>query len=184
MAASPPSYNNPSFPFGEYTAEARLTDPKRAEWLTLLREFPEKLEASVAGLSPTQLATCYRRWTVTQIVHHLADAQLNWLLRFKQGLTTQRPTIIPFEESAWVELADSLAADIQPSLAIIRGVSGRWCELCQYMPPEDFGRVIYHPERDAELTLDQALSMATWHCYHHLGQIQWLQQNGFHPPAG
>jgi hypothetical protein len=72
-----------------------------------------------------------------------------------------------------------LSADIEPSLAIIRGVCGRWCELCRYMPPEDFGRLIFHPEKNAELTLDQALSMATWHGYHHLGQLQWLRQHVF-----
>jgi len=181
--ATPTTFANPDYPFGAFVAESKLTPQRRAEWLEMMLGYPKKLEATLSILSPSQLAVCYRRWTVTQIVHHLADAQLNWFMRFKQALTTLRPTIIPFEESVWSQLADSLSADYHPSLDIISGINRRWYDLCQYMPEEDYSRVMYHPERQAELSLDLALSMSTWHCHHHLAQIQWLQQNVFQTTA-
>jgi hypothetical protein len=177
--ATPITYSNPDYPFGVFAAEPKLSTQRRSELLEMLRAYPKKLDAVLIGLSPSQLAVCYRRWSVTQIVHHLADAQLNWFMRFKQALTMLRPTIIPFDETLWAQLADSLAADYRPSLAIISGINGRWYELCQYLPEEDYSRVMYHPERQEEISLDLALSMSTWHCHHHLAQIQWLQQNVF-----
>jgi len=173
------AYSNPDYPFGIFTAEPKLSPERRSEWLAMLRSYPKKLETALSDLSPSQLAVCYRRWSVTQIVHHLADAQLNWFARFKQALTMLRPTIIPFDETVWSQLADSLAADFRPSLQIISGINSRWYELCQYLPDEDYSRVMYHPERQEEISLDLALSMSTWHCYHHLAQIQWMQQNVF-----
>jgi uncharacterized damage-inducible protein DinB len=171
------TFENPDFPYGEYQVEGNLSAARRREWLQLLRELPDQLESAVADLTPAQLATCYRRWTITQIVHHLADAQLNWFLRFKQAMTLLRPTIMPFDEDVWTELADAHSADIRPSLQIIRGINARWYELCQYMPDEDFARVMHHPQRPQDVSLDQALALSTWHTYHHLSQIQWLRKN-------
>ncbi len=173
----PSTFSNPDFPFGPPPTDTKLSAERRTEYMAMLKSFPTKLEETLGDLTPTQLATCYRRWTVTQIVHHLADAQMNWFMRFKQALTTLRPTIIPFEQDVWSELADSLAADIKPSLDVIRGIHARWYELCQYMPEEDFSRTLYHPERVEEQSLDQALSLSIWHCHHHLAQIKWMREN-------
>ncbi|MBL8888625.1 MAG: putative metal-dependent hydrolase [Planctomycetaceae bacterium] len=172
-------YSNPDFPFGAFTREPKLTPERRTEWREMLKVYPKKLSLAIADLEPGQLAMCYRRWTVTQIVHHVADAQLNWFMRFKQALTTLRPTIIPFDETIWSQLADSLAADCRPSLDIIAGINQRWYELCLYMPDEDYSRVMFHPERQEDISLDLALAMSTWHGYHHLAQIQWLKQTAF-----
>ena len=52
----------------------------RQLFLTHLAEAPSKLRTAAAGLSDSQLDTRYRPggWTVRQVVHHLADAQVNW----------------------------------------------------------------------------------------------------------
>ncbi len=173
------SFANPEFPFGEYQKEARLSDQRRAELLGQLKAFSAKLEAAIADLSPLQKEQTYRKWTVIQIVNHLADAQMNWFLRFKQALTTLRPTVVPYDQADWAELADAFLPDLNASLAIIRGVNARWFELASYMPGEDFARVMVHPEHGEELTLDHALSLSTWHGYHHLAQVEWLQANIF-----
>lgn len=175
----PASFQNPDFPFGEFQAEPRMSESRRMEWLVRMREFPVRLEADLSDLTAAELSTCYRRWTVSQIVHHVADAQLNWFLRFKFALTELRPQVHPFDESKWIEMPDGLAANIKPSLDIIRGINARWWELCQFTPAEDFTRTMFHPERNAELTLDDVLVMATWHCCHHLAQIQWMRKHVF-----
>jgi hypothetical protein len=40
------------------------------------------------------------------VVHHLADSHLNSLIRFKFALTEDRPTIKPYFEARWAELAE------------------------------------------------------------------------------
>jgi uncharacterized damage-inducible protein DinB len=67
------------------------------------------LRAAVAGLSDSQLDTPYRPggWTVRQVVHHLADAQMNWYIRTKLALTEDEPHVSPWNEVPWVELHDA-----------------------------------------------------------------------------
>lgn len=173
------TYANPEFPFGEFQKETKLSDQRRAEILQQVKAFPAKLSAALIDLTLEQKERTYRQWTIIQIVNHLGDAQMNWFLRFKQALTTLRPTVVPYDQSDWVQLADAISPDLTASLAIIQGVNARWFELASYMPSEDFGRTMVHPEHGKELTLDHALSLSTWHCYHHLAQIDWMKSNIF-----
>ena len=80
---------------GENSGSARLPPHRR------------NLRAAVAGLSPLQLDTPYRPegWTVRQVVHHLPDSHLNAYTRIKLALTEEEPTIKPYEEARWAELA-------------------------------------------------------------------------------
>ncbi len=73
--------------------------------LSELAEAPNRLRAAVANLSDSQLDTPYRPdgWTVRQVVHHLADAQLNWYVRTKLALTEDEPVIRPYDEALWAE---------------------------------------------------------------------------------
>lgn len=169
----------PEYPFGSYQTEDKLSVERRAEIFQQVADFPALLNAAVDDLSVPELEQVYRNWTVAQIVNHLADAQMNWFIRFKLALTVLEPTIMPYDQSDWVKLADATHCDLAPSLAIISGVNQRWAELGGWVLPEDFARTMAHPEHDQSLTLDHALSLSNWHCYHHLAQIQWLRKEKF-----
>ena len=58
-------------------------------------------------LPPAGLETPYRDggWTGRQVVHHVADSHLNAYTRIKLALTEDKPTIKPYEEQLWAELA-------------------------------------------------------------------------------
>ena len=45
---------------------------------------------------------------------------MNAYVRLKLALTEDKPTIKPYDESAWAELADSKSAPIEASQTIIR----------------------------------------------------------------
>ena len=89
------------YPIGPFQAEVRISDANRREFLSQIAEAPKGLRAAVEGLSAEQLDTAYRLegWTVRQVVHHLADAHLNWYVRTKLALTESRPTIKPYAEA-------------------------------------------------------------------------------------
>ena len=71
--------------------------------------LPLRLREAVGGLDQQQLDTPYRPggWTVRQVVHHLADSHMNAFSRFRLALTEPEPTIKPYDEKMWAELADS-----------------------------------------------------------------------------
>jgi hypothetical protein len=48
----------------------------------------------------------------------------------------------------------------------------RWVHLMKAMSENDFEKTIFHPLRQVNLTLAQALSMAVWHSKHHFEHIK------------
>ncbi|WP_396631490.1 DinB family protein, partial [Lysinibacillus sp. D4A3_S15] len=64
-------------------------------------------------------------WTVTQLIHHIADSQMNSYIRFKLALTEYEPTIEPYNEAEWALLPGS-EMPIATSLQLIESLHGRW----------------------------------------------------------
>src|ERR1043166_3856648 len=100
---------DPRYPIGKYERRDVLTPDERAAMIEQIAVTPQKLREAVAGLTPQQLETPYRDggWTLRQVVHHVPDSHMNSYVRFKLGLTEQAPTIRPYDEARWAELADS-----------------------------------------------------------------------------
>lgn len=168
---------NLSYPVGKFSFDPDSTPQKRAAWIREIAELPARLSAAVDGLSDAQLDTPYRDggWTIRQVVHHLADSQMNAFLRFKLGLTEQNPRIAAFDQNAWAQTVDSVKSAVGPSLAIIQGVHGRWAELLASLAPADFTRTYQHPERGPE-PLERTLQMYAWHGRHHLAHVTSLRE--------
>ena len=83
------------------------------------------------GLSDKQLDTPYRPdgWTVRQVAHHVPDSHLNAYVRFKLALTEEEPTIKPYAEDRWAQLADTQATPVEVSLAMLDSLHDRWVRL-------------------------------------------------------
>jgi len=160
------------FPIGRFSPPASSMAGIRAANIQTLRLLPERLRAAVAGLSDAQLDTAYREggWTVRQVVHHIADSHANAYIRFKLALTEDWPTIKPYDEAAWANLADSRWLPIEGSLNLIEALHGRWVALLDSLTDEDFHRGYNHPEA-GRADLAKALALYDWHSRHHTAHI-------------
>jgi uncharacterized damage-inducible protein DinB len=157
------------YPVGKFDSGA-YSD--RGANLKTIAALPEKLRAAVDGLNEEQLDTPYRDggWTLRQTVHHIADSHINSLCRFKLALTEDKtPTIVPYYEDRWAELADS-KLPVETSLAIVDGVHQRWAALVESMTEDDFKREFKHPET-GNWTLERVLGLYAWHSLHHTAHI-------------
>jgi len=164
------------FPIGKFKKINGITPEKRAEFITVIRELPEKLARAIEGLTDERLDTPYRPegWTVRQTVHHIADSHINSLCRFKLALTEENPTIRPYFEDRWAELADNnLPVDV--SLKIIEGVHARWTALLESLADEDFRKPLTHPDSGA-WTVEEFLALYAWHSLHHTAHITALRE--------
>jgi uncharacterized damage-inducible protein DinB len=162
------------YPIGRFTRLIVAGD--RAAYIETLRVLPARLTAAVAGLDEKQLDTPYREggWTVRQLVHHVADSHANCYIRFKLALTEDWPTIKPYDEAAWAELADS-RMPIDVSLALTVALHARWVALLESMSDEDFEEGFNHPERGPQ-DLATALALYDWHSRHHTAHITRLRE--------
>ena len=160
--------NDPRFPIGKFDPEAPGT---RAEFIQIIKDLPANLSKAVDGLNDDQLNTPYREggWTLRQTVHHVADSHINSICRFKLALTEDFPTIKPYEEARWAELADS-SMPVDVSLRLIDGLHARFGAMLDSMSDEDFARKLQHPE-SGEWVLEKLLAMYAWHSRHHTAHI-------------
>jgi hypothetical protein len=164
------------YPIGRFKCPAESTPELRAEQLETLRALPGKLRAGVEGLDDAQLDTPYREdgWTVRQLVHHFADSHANSYVRFRLALTEDWPTIKPYNEAAWAELADSRRLPIACSLSFVEGMHTRWVTLIETLSEEDFAHGYHHPEMGRQ-DLGAVLALYDWHSRHHLAHITGLR---------
>jgi len=163
---------DPRYPIGKFERSGSINAADTSAFIDVIRELPMKMRASVDGLSDDQLDTPYRDggWTLRQTIHHVADSHINSFCRFKLALTEdEAPTIRPYYEDRWAELADSkLPVDV--SLKIIEGVHARWASMLDSMSDDDFRREFVHPETGT-WKLEDVLALYAWHSRHHTAHI-------------
>lgn len=165
------------YPIGRPDLKPELTEAERAEAIDRIETCPADLRQALAGLTPEQLDTPYRPggWTLRQVAHHVPDSHLNAYIRFKWTLTEEEPTIKPYHEDRWAELADSRVTPVEVSLALLENVHTRWVALLHSLRPEDFQRTLIHPE-SGRRTLDQMLGLYAWHGAHHVAHVKSLRE--------
>ena len=166
------------YPVGRFDWDSPISEADRPQLVALIAETPGNLRKAVAGLSRDQLETPYRPggWTVKQVAHHVPDSHMNAYCRFKLGLTEDEPTIKPYNEASWAELADTRRVPIEVSLDLLDALHLRWVALLRSMDPSDFRRAVRHPEYDRIMTLDQLLGLYAWHGRHHVAHITALRK--------
>jgi uncharacterized damage-inducible protein DinB len=164
------------FPIGKFDSEIEITPDKKRDFIQTIADLPQNIRNVVEDLSDERLDTAYRPegWTIRQLVHHVADSHLNALCRFKLALTEDFPTIRPYYEDRWAELADA-KLPIEDSLKIIEWVHSRWTAVLKAMSNADFQRKLNHPEL-GEWTLEKFLALYDWHSRHHTAHITSLRE--------
>lgn len=169
--------NELRYPIGRFTAPKEISNDQIKIYIKTIEEAPSKYRKAVQGLSEEQLDTPYRPdgWTIRQVIHHVPDSHINSYVRFKLGLTEEKPTIKTYDEAKWAELEDTKDTPIEVSLTLLDLLHKRWALLLKSISEKDFQKVVKHPEW-GEIRLDKMLALYDWHCKHHLAHIMNLRK--------
>jgi uncharacterized damage-inducible protein DinB len=164
-------------PIGKVHFEGPLSEEQKKTSLEEIARTPANLRAAVKGLSEAQFDTPYRPggWTVRQVVHHVPDSHLNSYVRFKLALTEDEPTIKPYAEDRWAELADTKSTPVEISLTLLDSLHDRWVRLLRSLTPDEWKRTFRHPEL-GPMTLEKTLALYAWHGRHHVAHITALRE--------
>jgi uncharacterized damage-inducible protein DinB len=162
------------YPIGRFAAKATYSAEEIKILLATLEAAPERYYTLLQNLSEEDLAKTYRpgSWTVRQLLHHVADIHMLNFLRVKKALTEENYIATTVEMNAWALTSDALTAPIDYSLLMLDGINKRFLYLLTSMDEEKFSRGYYHPVRQMQFTLKQAVHMAIWHLEHHLAHIE------------
>ena len=169
--------NDLRYPIVKFRYDGAPNDEQKHALLEEIAHTPKKMRLAVQGLSESKLDTEYRPggWSVRQVIHHVPDSHLNAYIRFKLALTEDDPTIKPYAEDRWAELADTKATPVEVSLTLLDSLHDRWVRLLRSLNEEEWKRTFRHPDL-GPMTLEKTLALYAWHGKHHVAHITELRK--------
>jgi hypothetical protein len=115
------------------------------------------------------------KWSVRQIVAHLADAEMVGAHRFRQVIAEDNPTLIAYDQNAWADNLDYARRKPKQSLETFRRIRAENHELLKGLPESAFERAGNHTE-NGRMTLRQLLEGYAGHGESHARQLQEIRE--------
>ncbi len=110
-------------------------------------------------------------WTVRQIVCHLADAEAVAVVRFRQLVAEEDPTLQSFDDEAWARNLDYGKRKLSVGLETFRRLRSDNHELLKDLPEAAFARTGTH-SKDGPVTLREVVEFFATHTEDHVCEIQ------------
>jgi hypothetical protein len=144
-----------------------------AELLERFRRGAELLAMCTTGAAGPELdfAPAEGKWGVRTIVCHLADVEAMNVVRLRQMIAEDNPTLVAFDQDKWAERLDYKKRKISQPIETFRRLRGENYELLKDQPEEIFSRTGTHTKRGSMTVLDM-LRLHTEHVEKHVRQIQ------------
>lgn len=141
--------------------------------LAVLAGTPDELERLVRDAPSAVLRRpeAPGRWSVGEVLAHLADSELVWAFRLRIVLGQDRPALAGYDQDAWA--ARLSYADVDPSASLDRFDFARnWnLALLDKLPDEALDRVGVHAERGEE-SVRHMIRLYAGHDLVHVAQIR------------
>jgi tRNA-binding protein len=143
----------------------------------ILKGTGARIGALIASRSDAELRWTPQpeRWSVAQIVAHLADAEVVAGYRVRMILAMPGTPIQSFDQNAWASALDYRNRDAFASLGLFRALRTSLLSLLTPLDDEALDRYGMHAERGKE-TIRHLLRLYAGHDSNHLQQIERLLQ--------
>lgn len=143
----------------------------------LLRKYNANAKALLAAAReiPTDKMTLtpgQDEWSAAYVIHHMADSEMQFGVRYSNLLSEDIPDIVPFDEAKFPAGLHYELRSVANSLAAFEAANNLNCEILSNAVAEDWNRTALHPESG----LVSLVELVT-HCGNHIGvHIEQLQR--------
>jgi hypothetical protein len=147
-----------------------------SEDLERFRRGPELLATVLTGAAGEEIdfAPAPDKWTIRQIMAHLADAELVGAHRLRLVIAEENPTLTAFDQDAWTRNLDYGRRKPTQSLDTFRRLRAENYELLKGLPESAFDRTGEHTEH-GPMTLRLMLERCASHAESHARQLQTIR---------
>ena len=139
----------------------------------ILRATPAELRAVVERLGPDAVNTrpAPERWSVRELLCHIADCEVAWAWRLRQTYGSDKPQLQPFEQDPWARAYDGVLYTTDTALNTFTTLRAWNLALIETFSEADKARPAHHPEI-GDLSLWHIVEIAAGHDLHHLKALE------------
>jgi hypothetical protein len=110
-------------------------------------------------------------WSAAFVIHHIADAEIQFGVRYANALAEDNPTIVPFDEEKFPIGLQYNNRSVATSLASLAATHEMNYEILKNASEADWQRISTHPQRGAVTLLD-LVQLSAHHIESHIAQLK------------
>jgi methionine--tRNA ligase beta chain len=163
--------NRPETP-QDYTARILSYVESKDAW-SVLSTTPRRLRELIAGRTTEELSRKPdpSKWSVVQILAHLADTELVGGWRFRSILASDGVPLQPFDQDAWADTFQYQDVDPFESCQAFAALRASLLSLLKRVDQKLYANYGMHAERGKE-SVEHLVRLYAGHDLNHLGQIE------------
>jgi hypothetical protein len=155
-----------------------MTQAELKRHLDAAEKSPREIAAAVSGLPDKILRykPSPEKWSILEILAHLADVEILYAYRMRQMLADKKPVIAPIDQDDWARnlgYMESVPAELVALYGLNRHHNLR---LLRRLKPGDLEKSAFHPEYKKDVTLAEMVERMGGHGANHLQQIERLKK--------
>ena len=154
-----------------------MTQEERQALIARYKDGYDEVVRTLEGMSDEEMTRhpLPGKWSAREIVHHLADSEMNGAIRLRKLLTEDQPTIQGYDQDVFAQRLRYNERPIAPALEAFRAARATTAQLLDSMTEEDWARSGTHTE-SGPYTAENWLSIYAAHAHGHASQIRRLRE--------
>lgn len=143
----------------------------------ILQNTPDTLKRVTEELSQQAMTTpeAPGKWSVFQVLWHLADSELVWGYRIRMILVQERPPLTGYDQDAWADRLRYAQSSVEEANRVFSVLRAGNLRLLRGASAQDLERVGVHSERGEE-SLEDMIPLYAGHDLVHLRQIERIRK--------
>jgi hypothetical protein len=150
-----------------------MTSKERADLIERYKEGYRQVADALRGIMQDEwdFRQGPGKWTVREIVHHLADSEGNSAIRLRKLLVEHNPYIQGYDQDEFARRLRYSSRPVEPALKAFEGARGTTAQLLDLMSDEDWKRTGEHSE-SGPYSAETWLGIYAVHAHNHADQIR------------
>jgi hypothetical protein len=150
-----------------------MTDHNRDEKIASYGSAYQKLMAALERFPREmwQYRPSADRWTIHEIVVHIADSEVNSYIRCRRFLAEPGSTVLGYDEGRWARELHYHEQSTGDALELFKWLRQKSYELIKNLPDATWSNTVHHSENGL-MTMDDWLDTYERHIPEHVEQMQ------------
>jgi hypothetical protein len=155
-----------------------MTEAELKKHLEAAEKSPKQIAAAVSGLPEKTLRykPAPNKWSILEILAHLADMEILYAYRIRQMLADKKPVIAPIDQDDWARNLGYMETPPAELVALYGLNRHHNLRLLRRLKPGDLDKGAFHPEYKKTVTVAEMVERMSGHGANHLEQIERLKK--------